>query len=83
MRSGVAVSPSKNFGLKIVYDATVGRGRCVVKLVDDDVVERVGRERSKVFYAAKCLHRGEEQVRIEYLAVMHPSVRWKHSVGFA
>ena len=56
--------PKQKLRFKIVNDATVGRRRCVVKFVDDDVVEmRSAPNVSKVFYAAKCLHRREKQIR--------------------
>ena len=47
-RSGVAVSPRRNRGRKCAMTRAVGVGGRVVELVDDDVVERVGRELRQV-----------------------------------
>ena len=43
-RSGVAVRPSSSCGLEVVEQPVVRRRRGVVELVDDDDVERVGRD---------------------------------------
>jgi hypothetical protein len=54
------VRPSRELRAEVVDEAPVGRGRGVVELVDDDVVERVAREALQVGDAAEGLDRGEE-----------------------
>ena len=59
---GVAVSPSRKRGVKVPEDLPVGRGRRMVELVDDDVVEVLAERtgRGGVF-AAEGLNGGKER----------------------
>ena len=56
---------------EVVDEAPVGRGRGVVELVDDDVVEGVAREALEVGDAAEGLDRGEEDVGVRVPLLAH------------
>ena len=54
----------EELGLEVVDEAPVGAGGGVVELVDDDVVEALRAEPSKVLGFSEGLDRGEEDIRL-------------------
>jgi hypothetical protein len=64
VRSGVAVSPSRNEGCEVRQQPPVGAGSGMVEFVDDDVVEVLRREPLQMFGLGQRLHRGAQHVDI-------------------
>src|SRR5690606_1861083 len=68
-------------GLEVIDQAPIGCGRCVVELVDDDVVERARVESAQVFVAAQRLDRREQDVGVYVMCSFDARVEADRRVG--